>query len=175
MGLDLRRHGPGHGAHPAYVRLPFLSSSLSSERNGLKAAQPATAEPAHACSFLVHLSIAPQCQRSPGKCCAGRQGEMNSSTCSYNDKRALSRTRIPLEAMASHSFTHTHTHTPTHTWLPAVLLITFPIKEGSAWGGGGWCTVRARLPGIFVVPSAQDKLLSLIQFLPPSPPPCLAS
>ena len=115
MGLELRRHGPGHGAHPAYVRLPFLSSSLSSERNGLKAAQPATAEPAHACSFLVHLSIAPQCQRSPGKCCAGRQGEMKSSTCSYNDKRALSRTRIPLEAMASHSFTHTHTHTHKHT------------------------------------------------------------
>ena len=138
MGLELRRHGPGHGAHPAYVRLPFLSSSLSSERNGLKAAQPATAEPAHARSFLVHLSIVPQCQRSPGKCCAGRQGEMKSSTCSYNDKRALSRTRIPLEAMAPHSFTHTHTHTDTHTHVAASCPANYlPNKGGVSMGGWG--------------------------------------
>ena len=170
MGLELRRHGPGHGAHPAYVRLPFLSSSLSSERNGLKAAQPATAEPTRPRYFLLHLCVAPQCRRSPGKCCAGRQGEMKSSTCSYNGKRALSRTRIPLEAMAPHSFTHTHAHVAASC--PANYL---PNKGGVSMGGEGWCTVRARLPRIFVVPSAQDKLLSLIQFLPPSPPPCLAS
>ena len=129
MGLALRRHGPGHGAHPAYVRLPFLSSSLSSERNGLKAAQPA--EPTRPRYFLLRLCVAPQCRRSPGKCCAGRQGEMKSSTRSCNGKRPLSRTRIPLEATAPHSFTHTHAHVAASC--PANYL---PNKGGVSMGGG---------------------------------------
>ena len=142
MGLELRRHGPGHRAHPAYVRHPFLSSSLSSERETSQGGTPSnsrTRSPSLLLAAPLHSTSTPKKHRPHLKnedegLSAEAQGEMKSSKCSYNGKRPLSRARIPFEAMEPHSFSHTHTHT--HTWLPAVLLITFPIKERSAWGEG---------------------------------------
>lgn len=135
------------------------------EKNGLEVAHPALAEPGHLRPFLPHLSMAPQCLRNLGKGCDGRQDEMKSPTCSPNDKESLSITRIPFKAMEP-PFPHTH-------GLPAVPANYLSNKGGVSSGGG--CPVRARLPRIPVVPLAQDKLLPLIQFLPPSPPPFLAS
>lgn len=51
--------------------------------------------------------------------------------------------------------------------LPATPANYLPNKGGV--GTGGRCAVRAQRPGILVVPLAQDKLLPLIRFLPPSP------
>lgn len=165
-GLALRRCGPDLGTHPAHMGHVPLSLSLFSERKMVSRwhTQHWQSQVTFAPSYRIS-SMAPQCLRNLGKGCDGRQDEMKSPTCSPNDKESLSITRIPFNAMEP-PFPHTH-------GLPAVLANYLSNKGGV--GSGGGCPVRAGLPRIPVVPLAQDKLLPLIQFLPPSPPPFLAS
>ena len=98
MGLELRRHGPGHRAHPAYVRHPFLSSSLSSERETSQGGTPSnsrTRSPSLLLAAPLHSTSTPKKHRPHLKnedegLSAEAQGEMKSSKCSYNGKRPLS-------------------------------------------------------------------------------------